>query len=78
MASSMLRRLAVDTKRLEIERRKVKRAAPTSESIQKDLDGIAESVRNLQTDVEALVKRPNVLPWRQGRGTDNDPDKNRG
>jgi hypothetical protein len=74
----VLRPLAVDRKRLEIERRKAKRPAPTSESIQKDLDGIAESVRNLQTDVEALIKRPNVLPWRQRRGTDEDPGKDRG
>ncbi len=74
----MLRRLAVGRKRREIERRKAKRTAPTSESIQKDLDGIAESVRNLQTDVEALIKRPSVLPWRQSRVTDKDPGKDRG
>jgi hypothetical protein len=74
----MLRPLAVGRKRREIERRKAQRAAPTSESIQKDLVGIAESVRNLQTDVDALIKRPSVLPWRQSRDTDKDPDKNRG
>jgi len=78
MASSMLRPLAVGRKRREIERRKAQRPTPTSESIQKDLDGIAESVRNLQTDVEALIKRPNVLPWRQSHDTDKGPDKNRG
>jgi len=70
----MLRPLAVGRKRREIERRKAPRTAPTPESIQKDLDGIAESVRNLQTDVEALIRRPSVLPWRPSRDT----DKNRG
>ena len=78
MALSMLRPLAVGRKRREFERRKAPRPAPTAESIQKDLDGIAESVRNLQTGVEALIKRPNVLPWRQSRDIDKDPDKNRG
>jgi hypothetical protein len=74
----MLTPLAVARKRREIERRKAKRSAPTSESIQKDLDGIAESVRNLQTNVEALIKRPSVLPWRPSRDIDKDPGKDRG
>jgi hypothetical protein len=33
---------------------------------------MAESVRNLQGEVEALIKRPNVLPWRRKRA-DKDP-----
>jgi len=74
----MLPPLAVARKRREIERRKAKRSAPTPESIQKDLDGIAESVRNLQTNVEALIKRPSVLPWRPSRDIDKDPGKDRG
>ena len=74
----MLPPLAVPRKRREIERRKAKRSAPTPESIQKDLDGIAESVRNLQTNVEALIKRPSVLPWRPSRDTEKDPGKDRG
>jgi hypothetical protein len=78
MALSMLAGLAVDRKRSDPERRRVERPPPSSESIQKDLDRIAESVRTLQTDVEALIKRPNVLPWRPSRDTDKDPDKNRG
>ena len=40
------------------------------ESIQTRLDDMAESVRRLQTDVEALIKRPNVLPWRKRSITD--------
>ena len=68
----MLSPPTVDEKRSETERRKAKRSPPNSESIQKDLDGIAKSVRNLQSDVEALIKRPNVLPWRP---TEKDPDK---
>jgi hypothetical protein len=35
---------------------------------------MAESVRDLQTEVEALIKRPNVLPWRRKpANTDKDP-----
>jgi hypothetical protein len=34
---------------------------------------MAESVRNLQTDVDALIKRPNVLPWRKHDNTDKAP-----
>ena len=71
----MLRPRCVSGKRRETERRKGKRTAPNPESIQKDLDRMAESVRNLQTEVDALIKRPNVLPWRR---SDTDPDKERG
>ena len=60
--------------RSETERRTAKRSTPSPESIQNELNGIAESVRNLQTDVEALIKRPNVLPWRRTE----DPDKDAG
>jgi hypothetical protein len=51
-------------KRRETERRKAEPTMPSQESIQGRLDGMAESVRNLQTEVDALIKRPNVLPWR--------------
>jgi hypothetical protein len=55
-------------KRRESERRKTDRTGRGQESIQSRLDGMAQSVRNLQTEVEALIKRPNVLPWRPKRG----------
>jgi hypothetical protein len=75
----MLRCEAVAGKRRDTERRKATRATPSPESIQTDLNKIAESVRNLQTDVEALIKRPNVLPWRlTDNGPDKDPDKDAG
>ena len=64
----------MDRKRSETERRKAERTTSSPESIQERLDGMAESVRNLQTDVDALIKRPNVLPWRK-RGN---PDKGAG
>jgi hypothetical protein len=32
---------------------------------------MAESVRSLQTEVKALIKRPNVLPWRK-RASDHE------
>ena len=67
--------MIVDRKRTETERRKATCSAPSPESIQNNLKGITESVRNLQTDVEALIKRPNVLPWRP---TNKDPDKDAG
>ena len=60
-------------KRSGSERRKGERTTPSPESIQARLDGMAESVRDLQSDVEALIKRPNVLPWRQkAANTDKD------
>ena len=59
-------------KRTESQRPKGERHPPSPESIQERLDGMVESVRNLQTDVEALIKRPNVLPWRKRPGTDKD------
>jgi hypothetical protein len=57
----------MNRKRIESERRKTGRATTSPESIQSRLDGMAQSVRNLQTEVEALIKRPNVLPWRRKR-----------
>jgi hypothetical protein len=54
-------------KRIESERRKTARKTTSPESIQSRLDGMAQSVRNLQTEVDALIKRPNVLPWRHKR-----------
>jgi hypothetical protein len=60
-------------KRSENERRRGERIMPSPESIQSRLDVMAESVRDLQTEVEALIKRPNVLPWRRTRGK-NDKD----
>ena len=63
----------MDRKRTETERSKGERDTPSPESIQKRLDGMAESVRNLQTDVDALIKRPNVLPWRKRDNTGETP-----
>jgi hypothetical protein len=65
----------MDPKRPQTERRKADRSTPSPESIQNDLNVIAESVRSLQTDVDALIKRPNVLPWRPAG---HDPDKDAG
>jgi len=62
-------------KRSGSERRKGERTTPSPESIQARLDGMAESVRDLQSEVEALIKRPNVLPWRQKPAN---TDKDRG
>jgi hypothetical protein len=59
-------------KRSESERRKTERRTTSPESIQSRLDGMAQAVRQLQTEVDALVKRPNVLPWRRTR-TATDP-----
>ena len=70
----MLPTAKMDRKRSETERQKPERTTPSPESIQERLDGMAASVRNLQTDVDALIKRPNVLPWRK-RGN---PDKDAG
>jgi len=64
----------MDGKRSDTERRKGERKASRPESIQERLDGMAQSVRNLQTDVEALIKRPNVLPWRKRGNPDTDKD----
>lgn len=68
----MLASVEMDRKRNETERRKGQRAPRSPESIQERLDGMAESVRNLQTEVDALIKRPNVLPWRKRGQTDKD------
>jgi hypothetical protein len=62
----------MDRKRTETERPKAEEQTPSRESIQERLDGMAESVRNLQSDVEALIKRPNVLPWRKRVSTNKD------
>ena len=64
-AYSVLSFLAMDRKRSKTERRNGERTTPSPESIQANIHGMAESVRNLQTQVEALIKRPNVLPWRR-------------
>jgi hypothetical protein len=55
----------MDRKRSETERRKAVRSAPSPEAIQNKLDDMADSIRGLQSDVEALLKRPNVLPWKR-------------
>jgi hypothetical protein len=68
----VLRGPQMDRKRTETERPKAERRTPSQESIQERLDGMAESVRNLQTDADALIKRPNVLPWRKRVSTDKD------
>jgi hypothetical protein len=36
---------------------------------------MAGAVRNLQNDVEALIKRPNVLPWRRKSTGSDENDK---
>jgi hypothetical protein len=59
----------MDRKRSETERRQAVRSTPSPEAIQSKLDDMAGAVRNLQHDVEALIKRPNVLPWKR-RPTD--------
>jgi hypothetical protein len=55
----------MDRKRSESERRKGAWSTPSPEDIQNNLDDMAGAVRDLQDDVEALIKRPNVLPWRR-------------
>ena len=55
----------MDRKRRDSERRKAVREPPSPEAIQRKLDNMAGAVRNLHDDVEALIKRPNVLPWRR-------------
>ena len=61
----------MDRKRSETERQKGARNPPSPEDIQSNLDDMAGAVRNLQDDVDALIKRPNVLPWRR-KPTDAD------
>jgi hypothetical protein len=61
----------MDRKRSETERRKAVRSTPSPEAIQAKLGNMADDVRDLQNDVEALIKRPNVLPWRR-KPTDAD------
>jgi hypothetical protein len=69
----MLPRQSMDRKRPKPERRRGERTTPSPESIQERLSGIAEAVDQLQSDVEELIHRPNVLPWRPrpGRKTEN-------
>jgi hypothetical protein len=61
-------------KRSVKERHKEERTTASPESIQARLDGMAESVRGLQSEVDALIKRPNVLPWRQ-KPTNTDKER---
>ena len=55
----------MDRKRSDTERGKGVRKTPSPEDIQNNLDDMVGAVRNLQDDVDALIKRPNVLPWRR-------------
>ena len=71
MARGVLRPTEMERKRPETERRKAVRSTPSPEAIQAKLDSMAGAVRDLQNDVEALIKRPNVLPWRR-KPTDTD------
>jgi hypothetical protein len=64
MARDVLVPAEMDRKRREIERRKAVRSTPSPEAIQAKLDSMTGAVRDLQNEVEALIKRPNVLPWR--------------
>jgi hypothetical protein len=61
----MLQRSSMDRKRRDSERRKAVRSTPSPEAIQARLENMADAVRDLQQDVEALIRRPNVLPWRR-------------
>jgi len=71
MACDVLHPAEMDRKRRETERRKAVRSTPSPEAIQAKLDSMAGAVHELQNDVEALIKRPNVLPWRR-KPTDAD------
>jgi hypothetical protein len=55
----------MDRKRRDSERRKPVDRPPSPEAIQAKVDQMAGAIRDLQNDVEALIKRPNVLPWRR-------------
>ena len=65
----------MDRKRSESERRKGAGRTPSPEDIQNNLDDMAGAVRDLQDDVEALIKRPNVLPWRRKPTDAEEKDK---
>ena len=71
MARGVLSPAQMDPKRRETERRKAVRSTPSPEAIQAKLDSMAGAVRDLQNDVDALIKRPTVLPWRR-KQTDAD------
>jgi hypothetical protein len=71
MARDVLHPAEMDRKRRETERRKAVRSTPSPEAIQAKLDSMAGAVHELQNEVEALIKRPNVLPWRR-KPTDAD------
>jgi hypothetical protein len=66
----------MDRKRSKTERRKAVRSTPSPEAIQSKLDDMADAIRGLQNDVEALIKRPNVLPW-QRKPTDAEEKNNK-
>jgi hypothetical protein len=74
MAHDVLSTAVVDRKRSETERRKAVRSTPSPEAIQASLDTMATAVRGLRTDVQSLIKRPNVLPWRP-KSTDDEEKK---
>jgi len=71
MARRVLLPGEMDRKRRQTERRKAVRTIPSPEAIQAELDSMTGAVHDLQNDVEALIKRPNVLPWRP-KSTDAD------
>jgi len=66
----------MDRKRSETERRKAVRSTPSPEAIQNKLDDMADAIRDLQNDVEALINRPNVLPWKR-KSTDAEEKNNK-
>ena len=66
----------MDRKRSETERRKAIRSTPSPEAIQSKLDDMADAIRDLQNDVEALINRPNVLPWKR-KPTDAEEKNNK-
>lgn len=65
MAHRVLHHAAMDSKRRVPERRKASRTTPSPESIHANLGNMADAVRDLQNDVEALINRPKILPWRR-------------
>ena len=65
----------MDRKRSETERGKGVRNTPSPEDIQSNLEDMAGDIRNLQDDVDRLIKRPNVLPWRRKPTDAEEKDK---
>jgi hypothetical protein len=65
MACSVLQHGVMDRKRSDSGRPGPVDPPPSPEDIQATVDQMAGAIRGLQNDVDALLKRPNVLPWRR-------------